>query len=165
MPNSVESTGRTERQWDLAAIERSPTNVDGMYVMQAQLSPTALLPACWVLAWNSNPNQYVWRVSFSTDTAIPWTLYFNFGTPALSGSTAVKIGNTGANPGSLSQAQVVAAPSVHNPIIGGYAGASSFTECLGNVPLVTPFQLSLVLATGAVAANCYCSIWWSEYID
>jgi|SRR5208282_6355902 len=164
MANLIEQVGGNELQWDLARIQRDPTNLDNSYLGAAQLSPTAVLPAVWSLSWNNGSYPYIWSIKFSTDTAIAWTLYTVFGATALNVNGGMKLGKTSAAAIQILQAQVAAAPAVGNRIGGGYAAAGSYIEVLPGW-LNMPFQLSLVLATATVVANCYATWWWAEYAD
>jgi hypothetical protein len=165
MANSVNQTGRAELQWDVCAIQRNQLNIESAYNLTSQLSPTALLPACWSLSFNAAGFAYVHRATFSTDTAIAWTAYFAFGATALAGIAATKLGVSGAASNYNPQAAVAAAPAVSAALIGGYAAAGSITEIIARFPVMLPFQHSLVIVTAAVAANCAASIWWAEYTD
>ena len=163
MANSVNQTGRVERQWDFAAIQRNQLNPENSYALWFGLSPTALLPAVWAINNNQTCVAYIWKLAFQTDTAIAWTVNNNQTNPAFTPLTAGLLGNTSVLPASTIMGQVAAAPALNGTIDGGFAAAGSYVDVILDQPLVLGTRHSLILFTAAVAANCGCAIWWSEY--
>jgi len=161
---SVEQVGAPELMWDLARLQRSPTGTDNSYAVAAQLSPTALLPAVWCLDFPAIPGPKIFRIAFSTDSAIQWTLYVAAANPAIAALTPYKLGNT-INAATITpKGAVIAAPAVVALLDGGYAAANSYTVILQPGWLQAAGNKSVILATTAVAANCFASFWWAEYL-
>src|SRR5208282_5287760 len=147
--------------WDFARIFRNPTNEESVFCASIKLSPTAVLPACWALDCGNKPGCYIWRIIFSTDTAIPWTLYRSSGSLSLTALTAANLGRGSLSPQTQWRGQVAAAPANAHDIDSGWSPASTRTEILSGGWLQPVGNTSVVLATGAVAANCSCTFWFA----
>jgi hypothetical protein len=161
----VETIGQREGQWDLARIQRNPTKLDAAYAAAAALSPTAVTPACWALDGINTQPPYCFRLSFSTDTAIAWKLYYASSNAAIAQITGRALGACNGSGIAKARAQVVAAPAVVALLDGGFAAANSWVSILNENWLKLQPNTSLVLATSLVAANCFAAFWWCEYND
>lgn len=167
MASSVEIIGAPEGMWDLPRILRNATIQDFIFCGSALLSPTAIAPATWALSWGSGNSPSVFKLAFSTDTAISWMLGVlgNQTSLANAGVTAIGRNPLAASTFSHFQAQVVAAPGPPSWIDGGYVAAGSYTDILGSRWLQYGTGDAIVLTTSMVAANCSCTMWWVEYGD
>jgi hypothetical protein len=165
MSNTVENTGRLESQWDQATIQRNVQNNEGAFAVTMPLAPTALLPASWQFASFPGIYCYIFKLGFSTDTAIPWTLAQGGG---VGGYTAFPIVNLGQTAGAANfnpQGLVVAPPALTNLLDSGFAAAGSYTDLCAGKWLSLRSNQNLWLYTSASAANCAVTIWWAEYTD
>lgn len=165
MPNSIESTARTELQWDQAAIQRNAQNLENAYAVTMPLSPTALLPATWLFQGYPGINAYCFKFVFSTDTAIRWTLATAFGVSGYTAFPPVELGNTSGGAFYNPQGLVIAPPALVGLIDSGYASAGSYTDLCAGKWFAPKGSSGVSLYTSAVAANCSLTIWWVEATD
>ena len=165
MAYTIEQIGARERMWDTARIQRSPTESEVARAACLQLSPTALLPAVWTFGWNGAAYPYVFRLAFSTDTALAWTMYDNLHQVNEAAAPTAALGNAGLTSSYKFGGAVIALPALGTSIDGGYASAGSYTDLLHGVIYVPRWDYGFVLATPAVIANCSLTIWWAEYND
>src|SRR5271163_2218943 len=160
MANYVEQVGARELQWDLPRLFRNPLNIECAAAAGAKLSPTAVLPACYILGYNHGSNAYPFRWTFGSDTAMGWDLYITFGNPGFTPIGSINIGNTSITPNWQFEAQVVAAPGVYAPLTGGFIAANSWIDLLPNYWYLLTTNQSLALVTSAVVANTKSHVWW-----
>lgn len=163
MANSINQTGRVELQWDDAAIQRNQLNLESAYAIWVALEPTSLLPACWALLGVNAVQPYIFKIAFSSDTAIAWTLKQHNQASAYTPFSPEKLGATSAANQCTPQAQVAAAPGAGQFIAGGFAAAGSYVDVLQGRWLLPTAGTGIILFTSTIAANCGCAIWWSEY--
>jgi hypothetical protein len=162
---SVEGAQRRELQWDTAAIQRNALNIEQSFALSARQSPTASLSAYWAVGGNQNGIPYVFRLAFSSDTAIGWRAWIYGNAVGTTAASPIKLGQTSGTLQSNVYSGTVSSPTPHYMIDGGYVGAGSYTDLLDGAMLVIPATWYLNVVTDAVAANCSCTIWWAEYTD
>lgn len=165
MPNTIESTARTELQWDQAAIQRNAQNLENAYAVTMPLAPTALLPATWQFAAFPGIYCYIFKLAFSTNTAIPWILATGGGVGGYTAFPPVSLGQTSGGASFNPQGLVVAPPVLVNLVDSGFADANSYTDLCAGKWLSLRNNSNLWLYTTAVAANCSVTIWWVEATD
>jgi hypothetical protein len=161
MAAPVEQGSLPELQWDIPRILRSPFQFEGAWAISVPLTAGAN-PANWVL-WYVSVYAYVFRLTFSTDAAIAWGLYQITVDPALAAATAAPIGSTFSGPIAKPEAAVAAIPAHSTQVDGGTAAAGSYVNVLGPAWYRIALNRGILLSTAAVAANCVCTIWWTEY--
>src|SRR5271155_58558 len=164
MSSYVEQNGSQELAWDLQRIYRNPLNIEVAAVAGGSLASTAVLPACYVLGFQAGANAYPLRWTFASDTAIGWDLYITFGNPNFTAYTDWTIGN-GSSPNWGFQGEVIAAPSIHTPVTGGFCPANGFIDVLSEYRFLLVANQSLALVTSAIAANVKSYCLWTEYIN
>jgi len=165
MAPSIEQGGYQELQWDLARLQRNPQNMDAAFALSIQLSPTAVSPAVWMFDQSGvvTSGACIFKLTFSTDTALYWQLYNPAANIAPAGVGGFHLGNTSVASGVVIRSGVLAAPGVSSLIDSGYASAGSYTSIIlpPNI-FKMEFTGKLCLATPAVAANCSATFWWAE---
>jgi hypothetical protein len=153
-----------EMMWDIPRIISAEQLIQGGYSGSFKLAPTALLPGVWMLQAHASLNCYVWDIHFSTDTAISWTLFKGSGLADLTNRNPINLNiNNANNPQATWSADVVAAPANVGTIMQGFAAANSYFSILNKGWLLAQgTTYILMLVTGLVAANCTCTMHWTE---
>jgi len=151
---------RLDGLWEFGRLVRQ----SAVYSFAAKLSPTATLPAWWALyAVAFIP--YVFEITFSTDTAIEWSLYQANGNPGASNVAGSGLDiSSGASP-EHQLAYVSAAPGVAALIDTGFCGAGQRINIIPRAIIRCRLNTPLVLATAAIAANCYACFKFLEMRD
>jgi hypothetical protein len=125
---------------------------DAAFTGYAKLAPTAALAGLW--QFNPAASLYLRAISFTTDTAIEWTLFW---AGIIASVPAVTVRNAHGGGGGASNtffAGPLAPLAIASPVTSGFAPANSTTWL---TPQGFPFFTSatlLNLQTATVAANC-----------
>lgn len=146
--------------WDLGRLVRLLDGRQATYL----LSPTATLPAVWVLG-ATTPYIYLFDLLLSSDRQIGWTLYRVALNPGLTirhiGGLSLAQGNQDAT----FEADVTTAPAVTSLYSGGYAAGGRMHDLLPRGIIRIPPGQYLVLATSVGPANCYATFRWVNMSD
>lgn len=166
MAQQIEIGGFQENQWDWQRIQRNPLNTDAAYASLIFLTPTASAVAYAILGGLSgaSKNVYIKRITFSSDTAIGWTLATCTGISSQTTNGTLKLGQTSVSntwkPGIVS-----GTPSGIAGFDQGFCAAADYLEIVMARDVCISSGHGLLVYTTEVAANVTVAIAWAEYND
>lgn len=165
MADSFSQSPFPEDKWSIPSIIAHHVDI-GTYAWSLApglLSPTAINAVCLILATPNAVVPYVFDAFISSDTAIPWFLYNINGGVVPQNFAATPLGTENTNAEVLPGWNVGSVPSVRQAIDSGICAANQRVSILNKSWISCPASSGICLATGAVAANVYLSIYWSEW--
>jgi len=161
----VETIPGIARKFGVPEIITQSSNLMSGFVATLKLSPTAVLPANWVIGGTSGISALVWDMDFSTDTAIEVKWGRAAAAAATGQSTQNLIGPAGSGAQSGFGAQVVGGLAITTLLGGAFCAANMLTPLLGKTWFSTHSGDVLLFQTAAVAANCYLQIYFTEFTE
>lgn len=156
--------GGQHNYWDIPGLILSQPNNAFIYVNAARLSPTAALPANMAIVGSGFEVPMIIDIEFCSDTAIEYMYGQHNGDPGFAqpGSGATVGPNNGTSTAKF-EAAVAAPVAFGNLFGGGFAAPNTPIHVLNKVWIATNATFSFVFNTTAVAANCYISVYFTEF--
>lgn len=154
-------------KYDIPHLLSLDDNLLNVYVASLKLTPTAVLPANWVLWENNGPIPYIFDVEVSSDTNIEilWG-QTGIGDPNFTAVATSQFGRGGGPAATLKwEAQVAAAVAFGRQWGGAFISANVPYKVLGKGWFVPSLNTGFMLRTAAVAANVYCQVQWVEFVN
>ena len=155
-----------ELKWDIPHILRGDSNLAAGFGATFKLTPTALLPANWVLFCSDGHSlPFVWHINLCSDTAIEWQIgKVGAGDPGFAVQSTWFQGQPGGPAAqSVFEAEVKAGVAMNPLWDGGFLAPGVPTQPLGKGWMVVQGGRGLYVKTAAVAANVYCTFYFTEF--
>lgn len=157
------TVGGVEGKWDIPHLMRQDNNLTNTFTGSFKLAPTALLPATWLL-YNNNAHDLIFDIMFSTDTPLEVTIKQALGDPGLT-HRQILAGLLSGGPSTQTNFEADVAASVGGSLMDGFfAPANQRISILNKAWLANDTGGFIAVSTSLVAANCYCTFYWTEVI-